>query len=309
MSVVLLVLVGVVLTACAARYPQEWVTRQPRRAARVIGATLTAGTAFCYLGLSLWALPAAVVLVPQIRLPAACRRVLIDHHPGGPAAPWLAAAIVVLSVGMAGARVRHFWRARRTLHIDGDVGIRVCLHGLDVVYLPVATPLAYSLSGSRAQIVISQGLHDRLDSAGLAAVVAHERAHLQGRHDRWLEYGALLEVALWFAPWTRRATAAVRLALECRADDEAVRTVGSGAVIAGLLAAVDASPVPAPAVALSGVEALAERVTRLRTLGADPSPLVGAGGLRRYVLHAGVVASGGAGLVAAASLLAHLCVG
>src|SRR5256714_6122035 len=73
------------------------------------------------------------------------------------------------------ARRRH--RVLLSLLAHGDPKVPGAL----VVDHPAAA--AYCVPGLRSAIVISAGTLDLLDSAELAAVLAHERAHLRARHD------------------------------------------------------------------------------------------------------------------------------
>jgi beta-lactamase regulating signal transducer with metallopeptidase domain len=309
MTVVLLLilLAGPVLAACGAPYRRVWAALPPRSTATLVAASLIAAVIFSYVGLALLAAPAAFQVLPAVQLSAACQRLLARIDPGGPFAAWLATALLMVSACAVIACSRRLRRERRGLRIEPDVGIRERVSEFDVVVLPTHVPLAYSVGGPPPQVVISQGLRDRLDKRAFAAVVEHEAAHLHARHDRWLRLAALMEVALWFLPWVRRATATLRLSLELWADEEAARAVGRGAVLDGLLAAIDAAPMPAPAAALSGAEALAERLAKL----ADGPPprrgaLAGAG--RGWLAMMGLAGiSAGAGLVAALSVVAHLC--
>ena len=82
---------------------------------------------------------------------------------------------------------------------------------------------AYCVPGLRSRIVISAGTLELLDQAELAAVLAHERAHLRERHDLvLLPFTALLRAFRWSAV-ARRAESAVALLVEMLADDHALR--------------------------------------------------------------------------------------
>ncbi|MGL5860333.1 MAG: M48 family metalloprotease, partial [Phycicoccus sp.] len=49
-------------------------------------------------------------------------------------------------------------------------------------------PTAYCIPGWRSRVVLSQGVLDTLPDDELAAVLAHEDAHLRARHDLLLEF-------------------------------------------------------------------------------------------------------------------------
>ena len=89
--------------------------------------------------------------------------------------------------------------------------------GALVVDHPAAA--AYCVPGLRSAIVISAGALDLLDQAELAAVLAHERAHLRDRHDLvLLPFTALLSAFRWSAQPAGRH-GAVALLVEMHADD------------------------------------------------------------------------------------------
>jgi len=93
--------------------------------------------------------------------------------------------------------------------------------GALVVDHPAAA--AYCLPGLRSAIVISAGTLDLLDADELAAVLAHERAHLRERHDLvLLPFLALLRAFRWSAT-ARQAYRAVGLLVEMHADDRALQ--------------------------------------------------------------------------------------
>lgn len=87
-------------------------------------------------------------------------------------------------------------------------------------------PLAYCLPGrtsSGAVTVLSRGLLDQLSEAELAAVVAHEKTHLQQRHHfLTMAFEAWYRALPWL-PTTRHGRAAVTELTEMLADDGALR--------------------------------------------------------------------------------------
>src|SRR6266487_1518721 len=125
---------------------------------------------------------------------------------------WVLAAAIA-----AVLRARHRQRALLGLLAHGDPKVPGAL----VVDHPAAA--AYCVPGLRSAIVISAGALDLLDAAELAAVLAHERAHLRARHDLvLLPFTALLRAFRWSAV-ARRAESAVALLVEMLADDHALR--------------------------------------------------------------------------------------
>ena len=138
---------------------------------------------------------------------------------------------------------------------------------------------AYCLPGVTPRVVVSAGTLSLLDRAELAAVLAHERAHAQERHDLvLLPFTALCRALPWFR-WVRDAHERVALLVEMRADDKA-RELHAEAPLAGALrrfAAAGHRITPAGALGI-GDRDLDVRVQRL--LVADRPPrLLGAAAL------------------------------
>jgi len=304
---VVVLAVGLALAGCVAPNERVWIGLMPRTAARRLMHCLLISVGFSYLGLALLAAPALVAPLPRSALAMACQRMLAGLEPAGLVGARLAAVLLLVSTCATLARARRTRRDRAALRVELPVGHHERRPGFDLVTLPGRTPVAYSLGGRRPQVVISQGLRDRVDEQGLAAVVAHEVAHLRAGHDRWFAGASLLETALWFVPWVRPATATLRFSLERWADEQATGTVSRGALRAAVLAAVDAAPLPSQTAALSQAGALVQRLAML----AEPPPghLGDAASTRygRLTTIVGPAAVAGCGVVAALSTLAHLC--
>lgn len=128
-------------------------------------------------------------------------------------------------------------------------------------------PVAYCLPGLRSRLVLSVGVLDALDPAGVRAVLAHERAHLRERHDL-----VVLPFVAWgaTAPFVRGmvcAQIAVAALIEMRADDVAA----SGKRSVELVGALRTMGGAAPAAALSSFTTALDR--RLRRITDPPPPL------------------------------------
>lgn len=91
-------------------------------------------------------------------------------------------------------------------------------------------PLAVSIGGRPGIIVISDGLRACLSPSALSATLAHERAHLSGRHHVLISVTETLASALPVVPVLRAAPEAVRDLAELAADRVAARRCGSAAV-------------------------------------------------------------------------------
>jgi Zn-dependent protease with chaperone function len=169
---------------------------------------------------------------------------------------------ILLAVSAAALRARQRHRDLLGLLAHGDPKVPGAL----VVDYPAAT--AYCLPGLRSAIVVSAGTLDLLDSAELAAVLAHERAHLRERHDLvLLPFVALLHGFRW-SHAVRDAYRAVAQLVEMHADDRALRHRPARELATALLRVGAAGGGQAPSGALAVAEPdldgeVAARVTRL----------------------------------------------
>ncbi|WP_405133044.1 M56 family metallopeptidase [Nocardia sp. NBC_01388] len=164
-------------------------------------------------------------------------RCLLAPHDTMPAR--LESAIGIVGVLMATITVVRFlihWRATARQRIavhDKHISLFRILHGHDsepVLWLPLPTPVAYSIAGRPAMIVASNGLRNELDDEALNAVLAHERAHIRRHHHFLVE---LAEAAAYAVPWlplTRRSPELVRALVELDADSHAAHRHGSAPV-------------------------------------------------------------------------------
>lgn len=126
-----------------------------------------------------------------------------------------------------------------------------------------AVPVAYCLPrGARSVTVLSQGLLDRLDADELVAVIAHERAHVEQRHDLLLLAFRAWRAALPWFPIAARAEAEVAALVEMLADDHARREVRDE-VLARAILSVGASGVPGAERVVSGSTRVSDRFRRL----------------------------------------------
>lgn len=120
---------------------------------------------------------------------------------------------------------------------------------------------AYCLPGRHGRIVLTTAAVSALDDDELAAVIAHERAHLRERHH--LVVGGAIGLARAFPGVPLFATAAVEIArlAELRADDAAARHTDQMSVAAAL---VTLGGMRAPRAALAAADrGGAARVSRL----------------------------------------------
>jgi beta-lactamase regulating signal transducer with metallopeptidase domain len=179
---------------------------------------------------------------------------------------------VLAAAGTAALRTRRRHRALLTLLARGDPKVPGAL----VVDHPAAA--AYCVPGLRSRIVISAGTLDLLDQAELAAVLAHERAHIRERHDLVLLPFTALCRAFPRSGVTMKAHRCVALLVEMLADDRARRSRPARELATALLrfgmAGAQAPPSGALAASPSEQGEVATRVTRLLEPQRGLSPLV-----------------------------------
>ncbi len=165
---------------------------------------------------------------------------------------------VLVAVSAAAVHARRRQRALLTLLAHGDPKVPGAL----VVDYPSAA--AYCLPGLRSQIVVSVGTLELLGRGELAAVLAHERAHLRERHDLVLLPFTALRRAFPRSATCNEAQRCVALLVEMLADDRALRGRPARELVSALVRFGTAGTCPTPAGALAAGEGeVAARVTRL----------------------------------------------
>src|ERR1700729_3276926 len=165
---------------------------------------------------------------------------------------------VLIAVSAAALQARRRQRALLALLAHGDPKVPGAL----VVDYP--TLAAYCLPGLRSQIVVSVGTLELLGRGELAAVLAHERAHLRERHDLVLLPFTALRRAFPKSATCTDAHRAVALLIEMLADDHALRARPARELVSALVRFGTAGTCPAPAGTLAAGEGeMAARGVRL----------------------------------------------
>ena len=237
--------------------PQEW--------ARLSAAAFVGGALLFELALAGLALPAVLAALGWSGLADACARVMGHLAPRSLAhLGWVAGALAVV------AAVRTWRSIRQLRHVrDGalaEVPTQWCRHHAtyELVVVPSAEIVAFSVSAACPRIVVSEGLSGALSPDELAVVLRHEEAHLRHRHDRYLAALRIGETALSFLPFVRTSANAVRLSLERWADESAAD--GSEpdrvALKTALLRVVHAA-ISTPLAAFGAAETVLERLSAL----------------------------------------------
>jgi Zn-dependent protease with chaperone function len=220
-------------------------------------ASVTAG------GLALM-VPAMRVSTGLAGLLASCVMALRSQyaHPGGVALTGagavLALAVLARIIWCTARALAQAARARRTHRRRLSL---VAMPGPQpgAVIVPHHEPVAYCLPGRGSRIVLTTAAIGVLDEDQLRAVVAHERAHLRGRHHLLVTLAGALSAAFPRVPAFRIACEQVARLAELAADD-AASAAAHRLAAAGALLNLGAST---PAAGLGAGNADAARVRRL----------------------------------------------
>ncbi|MDT9693206.1 M56 family metallopeptidase [Streptomyces sp. P9(2023)] len=175
-----------------------------------------------------------------------------------------ALALAVLALPAAGF-VRELLRARRTRLRHAGVLRLVGRYDpeLRATVLDHARPAVYCLPGRSRRVVVSSGALDTLTTAQLAAALAHERAHIAGRHHLLVAAAEAFATVFPGLPLARHGGTSVPLLLEMVADDRALRRCSRDA-LATALYALAAGHAPREAFAAGGPSAVL-RMRRILT--------------------------------------------
>lgn len=216
------------------------------------------------VGLSVLALPLFVLAVATAHLLPRYRDACVTFagrdwvlSAGLLAAVWGSVAGVLLvnlvRVRTAGRLVRAcpLLEDPRLLQRFATLSLRLKVPVPELRVLDLSVPVALSGWGRRASVVISRWFLEHLDREELAAVLAHELAHLARRAPQVLCLARLVRDATWYFPWTRFVLAALEAEEELEADALAVESTGRPLALASALgrltehALLAAGPLPA----------------------------------------------------------------
>lgn len=139
-----------------------------------------------------------------------------------------------------------------------------------VVVVPGPAIEAYALPGWPGRIVVSGRLLDHLDERGQAALIAHERAHLAGRHHL---FAAVTRLAAAANPLLLPVARTVEFTVERWADEHAAAVTGDRRLVAETIGRVAllASP-PRRRAAGMTLRATGPRPRRISVAWAGPVP-------------------------------------
>jgi Zn-dependent protease with chaperone function len=263
---------------------------EPRRATWLLTAAAVVLAGCAVAALALLAASAAAGLPAAAALGHYSQPVLRRADPGA-AVTGLAASVLLAGAGVTAAiGLRRRARAlaesyRRAARLREDAGL---------VIVPGNAIEAYALPGWPGRIVVSAALLAALDARERAALLAHERAHLAGRHHLFTTAAHLAAAA---CPLLLPLARAVDYTVERWADEDAARATGDRRLVAATIGRValltpPRRPRPGTAASLGA----ADRPRRVSVAWAGPVPrrvaaLLGPPPARHAVLAAAVVAA------------------
>lgn len=263
-----LVAVGVTVSSLAPALLVRWTS-----AARSPLAALAAWQFASWLVLATVLLAATLLAVPSLaaagRLPAdveSCLSVLrgLPNPADSRAVQALATAVLVCAlVRLSGCAVRssvtnHRRRARHRilLRLVGTPDVAIGAH-----IVPDPTALVYCVPGQGGRVVFTSAAVEQLTLTQRAAVLAHERAHLRGRHHLLIASASVLARAFPRILLFRTSFEHTTQLVEMRADDLASRGCGGRPVADALL--VLAEMTSSPTVLAASAVTTAHRIARL----------------------------------------------
>lgn len=161
------------------------------------------------------------------------------------AQPWIGESVAGASVVLAALATARLARlARRQLRARSKVRdyhrdviavvARTDTGPEPIMWLDHPMPLAYSIDGRPGYVVATEGLLAHLGAAEQRAVLAHERAHLRGRHHRIVNICEILAAAFPFVPLFAAAPPSVRVLVEVAADRVAAEATSAETVRSAL---------------------------------------------------------------------------
>jgi Zn-dependent protease with chaperone function len=178
----------------------------------------------------------------------------------------LLGGVIMTLLGWRYGRSLRLARARTRAHAEAARIAGRPIEGMGTAFaLDAAQPAAYCVPGRPAAIVLTTGALALLSPPQLAAVLAHERAHLAGRHHLLLAATRSLAAGAPVVPLFSRGAAEVARLAEMRADDLAARRSDRRTLLGALVAmgASTALAQPPSAWLAAGGSVVASRVRRL----------------------------------------------
>lgn len=265
-TVALLVFAAALVVLAPRAIGAGWAHRSPRLAVgawQAVSASVLVSVVFAGLALLV---PAGAVADGLASILDACATTIaaVYRSPGQLAAVLAGVLLsggVSLRLGWVAVRTRlRDQRERRRLREKILAGARP-EQSQGAVVLESDHAAAFCVPGRRRTVVVTTAALQTLSADELSAVLAHERAHLRGRHHLAVGAARILDRAFPGVPLFSRGRAETERLVELLADDAAARQVNRVEVASAL---VTLAGMRAPALALPAAQGAGVlRVTRL----------------------------------------------
>lgn len=210
--------------------------------AAIIGwvVSIAAASLSAVLAVALLVLPSHGGLGEMVRLAGGCVSMIAAGS--FPAVENVAAAAGLIIMAAVGCRLAFVLIRRSRTRRQHRDALRSAFQAVaikdarrdGVLWVPGESPAAFSIGGQPRLTVATTSLRTHLSPRAVGATLAHERAHLRGRHHLLTDSADALAEALPFIPLFKRAAPALRELVEVAADVAAVRKFGAAAVIEAL---------------------------------------------------------------------------
>ncbi len=190
-------------------------------------------------------------------------------HPGVPLTTTLGLLAVVLLTHLARTAAGNAAASRRIRRAQ-RAGLELVDEGCAArgyTRVPSEHRFAYCVPGGAGRIVVSTAAERELDHDELAAVLAHERAHLRGRHHLLVQVTHVLAKAVPFAS-VRALHDEVCTLVEMAADDQACKDGDRESLLTALVS-LGTARAAVPGLAVNGAATVA-RALRLTEPGTPP---------------------------------------
>lgn len=217
----LLLAVGLVMVGLPGALVRLGARVAPSEWCRAVVVCLRVGRFAIHAALAFATLPLVLQAAGAHEFAHACHRSVTAGLPVPLGISGVSAVALVASLARSADARRRNAVALGRVRVEPWLGHHRVEDGVDVVTLPCADRLAYAVPGRPDQVVVSDGLLQALDHDEAAAVLRHERAHLRHRHHDALTLARDLEAWLGWLPPARTSVAALRLAVERWADEDA----------------------------------------------------------------------------------------
>ncbi len=240
----------------------------PRVWTQMCAFALASGAVLFELGLLLVVIP-TVLRIGGLSVAAHdCQTLLGTTMPGG---KWSIDLAFLLTIAIPSLAIHAVVRARsitRSVLVETSIGLQPLRRGpFDLYILPSDIPVAASVPSHPGRLIVSQRVVNLLSGDQLEALCAHEEAHLQLRHHRYIQLTLALLDAFRFWPPTRISCRILRLAIERWADETAAGACpDQRSHLRSALLSVASVEVPDALAAFSAVDGLLERTNALETM-------------------------------------------